>query len=146
MSLRGLSTLNFWAVDVAAAAAWYSEFLGMEPYFERSGPDGSPAYVEFRIGDYLHELGIIDSRYRPAPAAANSVAAEPSGAIMYWHVDDLAGTMERLLAMGAAEHQPITARGDSGFVTASVVDPFGNILGVMSNPHYLEVLASLKDV
>ena len=45
------------------------------------------------------------------------------------------------LARGAAEHQPITARGDSGFVTASVVDPFSNILGVMSNPHYLEVLA-----
>lgn len=37
------------------------------------------------------------------------------------------------------------ARGDSGFVTASVVDPFGNILGVMSTPHYLEVVASLKD-
>jgi hypothetical protein len=25
-------------------------------------------------------------------------------------------------------------------VTASVVDPFGNVLGVMSNPHYLEIL------
>ncbi len=24
--------------------------------------------------------------------------------------------------------------------TASVVDPFGNILGLMRNPHYLEVL------
>lgn len=29
-----------------------------------------------------------------------------------------------------------------GFVTASVVDPFGNILGVMYNRHYLDVLAS----
>ncbi|WP_199853225.1 hypothetical protein [Plantactinospora sp. BC1] len=29
-----------------------------------------------------------------------------------------------------------------GFVTASVVDPFGNILGVMENQHYLEVLRS----
>jgi hypothetical protein len=28
-----------------------------------------------------------------------------------------------------------------GFITASVVDPFGNILGIMYNPHYLEVLA-----
>jgi hypothetical protein len=26
-----------------------------------------------------------------------------------------------------------------GFVTASVVDPFGNILGVMHNAHYLEI-------
>ena len=27
-----------------------------------------------------------------------------------------------------------------GFVTASVVDPFGNVLGIMQNPHYLEML------
>ena len=25
-------------------------------------------------------------------------------------------------------------------MTASVVDPFGNVLGVMTNPHYLEIL------
>ena len=48
--------------------------------------------------------------------------------------------------MGAQEYQPITPHGDSGFVTASVVDPFGNVLGVMTNPHYLEVLASTKPV
>jgi hypothetical protein len=29
-----------------------------------------------------------------------------------------------------------------GFVTAAVVDPFGNVLGIMDNPHYLEVLGS----
>ena len=29
----------------------------------------------------------------------------------------------------------MTARGE-GFVTASVVDPFGNLLGVMTNPHW----------
>ena len=27
-----------------------------------------------------------------------------------------------------------------GFVTAAVIDPFGNILGVLYNPHYLEIL------
>ena len=43
--------------------------------------------------------------------------------------------------MGAREHLPVTERGH-GFVTASVVDPFGNILGIMANPHYLEVLAN----
>lgn len=34
--------------------------------------------------------------------------------------------------------------GEARFVTASVVDPFGNILGVMYNPHYLEVLGSTR--
>jgi hypothetical protein len=44
----------------------------------------------------------------------------------------------RLLELGATEFQPITPRGDMGFVTAAVVDPFGNILGVMYNPHYVD--------
>ncbi|SDS75310.1 VOC family protein [Microterricola viridarii] len=139
MSLRGFSTINFWADDVQAAADWYTQFLGIEPYFTRSGPDGKLAYAEFRIGDYQHELGIIDNRYRPAHSATDGARSAPNGAVMYWHVDELDGTIERLLALGAAEYEPVTVRGE-GFVTASVVDPFGNLLGVMNNPHYLEVL------
>ena len=54
--LRGVSTVSFFAADHAAARKWYPEFLGAEPYFER------PGYVEFRLGDYQHELGIIDSK------------------------------------------------------------------------------------
>ena len=34
---------------------------------------------------------------------------------------------------------PVTEHG-SGFVTASVIDPFGNVLGVMTNVHYLDML------
>lgn len=29
-----------------------------------------------------------------------------------------------------------------GFITATVIDPFGNVLGLMYNPHYLAVLNS----
>ena len=61
--LRGLTTVSFWADDVAAAKKWYAKLLGIEPYFER--PDSeNPAYVEFRFGDYQAELGIIN--YVPA--------------------------------------------------------------------------------
>jgi predicted enzyme related to lactoylglutathione lyase len=137
MGLRGFSTINYWADDVPAAAAWYTEFLGVDPYFSRSGPDGKAAYVEYRIGDFQAELGLIDSRSRPTPVTG------PGGAIIYWHVDDLESTVERLLSLGATELEPITPRGD-GFVTASVVDPFGNVLGVMYNQHYLDVLAATK--
>jgi predicted enzyme related to lactoylglutathione lyase len=126
--LRGIATVNFWANDHAAAKAWYTEFIGIEPYFER------PGYVEFRIGDYQHELGIIDAAYGPPqPDRA-------AGAIVYWHVDDLQATFDRLIEMGATQYEKVTPRGDNGFVTASVVDPFGNILGIMTNPHYLQVL------
>jgi predicted enzyme related to lactoylglutathione lyase len=120
-----------------AAERWYTDLLGVEPYFERPGPDGRLAYAEFRIGDYQNELGLIDRGWAPAGAPT-----EPGGAVMYWHVDDIEASFEKLLSMGAPEYQPITPRGEEGFVTAAVVDPFGNVLGVMYNPHYLEVLKS----
>ncbi|AFD09069.1 VOC family protein [Solitalea canadensis] len=129
--LRGLATINFYATDHAAAKKWYSEFLGVEPYFN------VPGYTEFRIGDYQHELGIIDSSYAP-----EGYSTKPSGAIAHWHVDDLTTTLTQLIAMGAKEYLPITdhSQGKGTFVTASVVDPFGNVLGLMTNVHYLEIL------
>jgi predicted enzyme related to lactoylglutathione lyase len=146
--LRGFATINYWAADLAAARDWYAELLGVGPYFERAeldgriiGPDDPDyhrarlGYVEFRIGDYQHELGLIDRRYAPGGPAASA-----GGAVLYWHVDDVRAAVEKLLSMGAKEYQPVTERGTAGFVTAAVVDPFGNILGVMYNPHYLEVL------
>ncbi len=132
--LRGPATINLWADDLEAAKKWYSELLGVEPYFERPGNGEPAAYYEFRIGDYQAELGLIDRRYAP-PAGANT----PGGAIVHWHVDDVEAGLERLLSMGATEYEPLTERG-AGFVTASVVDPFGNVLGIMYNPHYLEIL------
>ena len=102
---------------------------GIEPYFRR------PGYIEFRVGDYQHELGIIDAQYRPAGPT------EPGGEIIQWHVDDLPGSYERLLALGATPYQPIIERGP-GFVTAVVVDPFGNLLGIMYNQHYLDTVAA----
>ncbi|MGK5739924.1 VOC family protein [Micromonospora sp. URMC 103] len=139
MQLRGLATVSFWAADLTAAKTWYADLFGTEPYYEVRDAEGRPAYYEFRLGDHQHELGLIDSRYAPggAPGA-------PGGAIVYWHVDDLDATVAALLAAGARPHQPPTPRGAGDFVTASVVDPFGNILGVMRNPHYLEMLGSTR--
>ena len=129
--LRGLATVNFYAADHDAAKKWYSEFLGIEPYFN------VPGYTEFRIGDYQHELGIIDASYAP-----EGYSAKPSGAIAHWHVDNLKATLDRLIEMGATAYQPVTdhSQGKGIFVTASVTDPFGNILGIMTNVHYLEIL------
>lgn len=133
--LRGPATINLWADDLDAAKRWYAEMLGVEPYFERPG-DGQPAaYYEFRFGDHQTELGLIDRRYAPP-----TEPAVPGGAVVHWAVDDVEAALDRLLAMGATPHMPLTERGE-GFVTASVADPFGNVLGVMFNAHYLEVAA-----
>jgi predicted enzyme related to lactoylglutathione lyase len=131
--LRGLATVSFFADDLAAATRWYTEVLDVEPYFVRP-EEGPPAYVEFRFGDLACELGLIDRRYAPHPTTPG-----PTGAVIFWHVDDVPAAVARLVALGATVNEPVTPR-EAGFVTASVVDPFGNIVGVMYNPHYLQML------
>ena len=134
--LRGLTTVSYFADDVAAARDWYARLLGTEAYFARP-TEGAPAYVEFRLGDHQHELGIVDRRF-----AAPGQSDRPGGAVVYWHVDDVRAAFDRLLALGATAHDEPTERGP-GFVTASVVDPFGNVLGVMYNQHYLDMLETM---
>lgn len=129
---RGFTTLNHYVDDVPAAVAWYSKALGIEPYFAMP-PTGDPAYVEFRVGEDEDELGLIDSRYRPGGAEA----ARPAGAVMYWQVDDVQAAYDSLVSLGATELEPPIARGELGWVTATVVDPFGNIIGLMYSPHWL---------
>jgi predicted enzyme related to lactoylglutathione lyase len=135
--LRGLTTVNFFADDLSAAREWYTELLGVEPYFVREIA-GAPAYIEFRIGDYQHELGFIDRRFAPP-------GQESGGTMTYWAVDDVHATFDRLQSLGATVHQEVREQGP-GFVTASVVDPFGNVLGVMYNQHYVDVLGGRSDV
>ena len=130
--LRGFATVSYYAADHAAAIQWYTELLGMAPYFNK------PGYAEFRVGDYQHELGLIDAKYKPKDSATT-----PGGEVIYWAVDNIEEALDRLLELGATAYEPIIQRGE-GFVTASVLDPFGNILGIMYNKHYLEVFNSFK--
>ncbi|WP_280380679.1 VOC family protein [Nocardia wallacei] len=130
--LRGMAHVAFYADDLDAAERWYSEVFGMTAYYH------VPGYVEFRVGDYSQEFGLIDGRFRPP-----GEPTEPGGEILHWHVDDLPAAFDRLLALGAKEFQAPREHGQ-GFVTASVVDPFGNILGVMFNQHYLDMYAEIR--
>ncbi|HWR25662.1 MAG TPA: VOC family protein, partial [Methanosarcina sp.] len=94
-TLRGIATISFWADDISAAKTWYTELLGIEPYFVRP-ESGTPEYIEFRLGDYELELGIINRKYAP-----QGTSKKPGGVIVYWHVDDISASLERLKAMGA---------------------------------------------
>ncbi|GAA3679679.1 putative enzyme related to lactoylglutathione lyase [Lentzea atacamensis] len=130
--LRGMSTVTYYADDLEAARAWYTSFLGIEAYFEGRTPEGELGYVEFRLGDYLAELGLAQRKFEVTPSDG------PAGAILFWAVDDLEATFARLHELGAKTHDEPRVRGE-GYVTASVVDPFGNILGIMTNVHYTAV-------
>lgn len=134
--LRGFTTINFYVDDVRKAADWYADVLGIDPYFAKPSVE-DPAYVEFRIGDHQHELGLIDARYRPAVYDA----AKPAGAVMNWHVDDVPAAVDRLVDLGATLLEPPRDLGEPGWVLATVADPFGNIVGLMHSPHFLEMSA-----
>lgn len=125
--LRGLANLNLVADDMPAAVAWYADVLGAQPYFVRP-EDGPVEYAEWRFGDDEDELALMSSAYRPALDG-------PGGAIVSLHVDDVAAALASLVERGAAVFEPLIERGD-GFVTASIADPFGNVLGLMHSPHW----------
>ncbi|WP_433220704.1 VOC family protein [Dactylosporangium sp. CS-047395] len=128
MTFRGMATVSYYAADHAAARDWYTRVTGVEPYFLRDG------YAEWRLGDRQAELGLVDARYRAPGTPTGAV-----GAVLYWHVDDIEAELTRLLEFGAILHDKPQDRGQ-GFITATVLDPFGNLLGIMYNPHYLEML------
>lgn len=134
---RGICTVSYWADDLPAATRWYAELLGAPPYFRSEAAGLGPGYVEFRVGDHQHELGIIDRRF----AKEGMATPGAGGAVVYWHVDDLSRALDRVVSMGAKVLEGVRDRGQ-GFVTASVIDPFGNVLGLMFNPHYLDVLGA----
>ena len=53
----------------------------------------------------------------------------------YWGVSDAGAALGRLLSLGATQRTSVQEVGD-GIKVATVCDPFGNILGVIENPHF----------
>jgi len=116
--LKGLRTIGYPVADLAAAKSWYSAVTGVTPYFDQ------PFYVGFNVGGF--ELGLLP---------AEGKAAVPGEAHTLWGVDDIAAAYAALLARGATPHYPPTEVG-GGIVCAVVRDPFGNLLGLIHNPHF----------
>ena len=115
----GLRTAKYAARDLAAARQWYADVLGQQPYFDE------PFYVGFNVGGF--ELGITpDGDAGPRRAEAG---------IAYWGVGDAHAAFARLVKLGATPHEPIQDVGE-GIRIGSVHDPFGNVLGVIENPHF----------
>ena len=114
--LLGLRTALYPAPDLASAKAWYTQVLGVTPYFDQ------PFYVGFEVGGF--ELGLLPDA---TPAT--------SGPQPLWGVADIEAALAQLLALGAAPLEPIADVGE-GIRVAAVADPFGNRLGLIQNPHF----------
>jgi predicted enzyme related to lactoylglutathione lyase len=117
---QGLRTVIYHVDNLEKAKAWYSEALGVKPYFDQ------PFYVGFNVGGY--ELG-LDPDMTGVSKGNNAVA--------YWGVKDAAIAYERMIELGAKKHSDVTDVG--GIFVATVTDPFGNVFGIIENPHFKAV-------
>lgn len=117
-SFLGLRTCIYRVPDLPAATEWYSNALGIKPYFNE------PFYVGFNVGGY--ELGL-----HPQETAVSG----GEGIETYWGVADIQATFDHLLTTGATAHEPPTNVGGDIWV-AMLKDPWGNILGIIQNPQF----------
>jgi len=115
--LIGLRTVIYAAPDIARGKTWYAAMLGIEPYFDE------PYYVGFNVGGF--ELGLDP----------NAGSGGAGGATAYWAVANADEGLARLLDSGATLSNPVSEVGE-GIRVASVLDPFGNRLGIIENPHF----------
>ncbi|MGQ0702715.1 MAG: VOC family protein [Gemmatimonadales bacterium] len=114
--IKGLRTAIYPAPDLGQGKAWYREVLQRDPYFDE------PFYVGFNVGGF--ELGLIPDR---TPGSA--------GVVAYWGVPNAEAELDRLTVLGATIHEPLTDVG-GGIKVAAVLDPFGNVFGIIENPNF----------
>ena len=117
--MLGLRTTIYKVDDLQQAVEWYSKAFETKPYFNE------PFYVGFNINGY--ELGL-----QPADDAADD---KVESVVAYWGVEDIQKDYDRLINAGASPNENPYEVGE-GIVTATVKDPFGNVIGLIYNPHF----------
>jgi len=114
----GLRTVIFHVDNIDKAKKWYSDALGIKPYFDQ------PYYVGFNVGGF--ELGLDPNS--TGISRGNNVVA-------YLGVEKIDESLKHLLDIGARKNTDIQDVGDN-IRLATVIDPFGNTFGIIENPHF----------
>ncbi|MBZ0242243.1 MAG: VOC family protein [Bacteroidales bacterium] len=118
-SILGLRTTIYKVNDIEKARDWYAKAFETKAYFDE------PYYVGFNIGGY--ELG-LQPEEGPTGEKTESVIA-------YWGVEKIQEVYDRLISLGATENEkPYNTGGE--MMTASLKDPFGNVIGLIYNPYF----------
>ena len=115
----GLRTTIYKVADLSQAKLWYTKAFQQPPYFDE------PFYVGFNIGGY--ELGLLPEEM---PTTDKTVSV-----LSYWGVENIQQEYQRLLDLGAIAHEPPQNVGGE-LMTASVKDPWGNVIGIIYNPEF----------
>jgi len=116
--VKGIGTVIYHVADLDRAKAWYASAFGQTPYFDE------PFYVGFNIGGY--ELGLD-----PDPSGGSGAG----GTVAYWRVDAIDEAVRHFVRAGATVTSAVQDVGE-GIKVAKVADPFGNIIGLLENPHF----------
>ena len=110
--IKGLRTVIYVVPDLNAAKQWYTDAFNIKPYFDE------PFYVGFDINGY--ELGLDPD--------TSIIKPGQGGSVVYWKVADIQAVHDHMLDIGATSLSPVE---NVGVMVASVVDPFGNIIGLI---------------
>lgn len=117
--ILGLRTTIYKVGDIQKATKWYANVFETEPYFDQ------PFYVGFNIGGY--ELG-LQPEENPSTNKLETV-------VTYWGVENIQDVYNNFISLGATENEkPYNVGGD--LMTATVKDPWGNIIGLIYNPDF----------
>jgi predicted enzyme related to lactoylglutathione lyase len=117
--LLGLRTVVYKVTDLATAKEWWRRHFGITPYFDE------PFYVGYDVGGY--ELGLDPDGEGRKPG--------PGGSVAYWGVNDLRATLNTLKTNGVRVIRDAEDVGE-GILVSSIEDPFGNLVGLIENPHF----------
>lgn len=118
-NILGLRTTIYKVEDINKAKEWYSKVFETEPYFD------APFYVGFNIGGY--ELGLQPSE--------NSTNEKSESVVTYWGVEKIENAYKNFLELGAIENEkPHNVGGE--IVTATLKDPWGNLIGLIYNTEF----------
>ena len=116
---KGLRTTIYKVTEIDDARRWYSKVFETIPYFDQ------PFYVGFNIGGF--ELGLQPSIHRSEVQTDNVVS--------YWGVEDIETVYNFMINNGAETYEkPENVGGD--IMVATVIDPWGNIIGLIFNPSF----------
>jgi predicted enzyme related to lactoylglutathione lyase len=111
---QGIKTVLHPVSDLARSKEMYAALLGIQPQ-----TDGS-FYVGFEVGG--QQIGLV-------PGGGPQRMTSP---VAYWHVPDLEAKLAEVTAAGATVQEPAHDVG-GGRMVATVIDPDGNVLGLLQD-------------
>ncbi len=110
---KKLRTVIYYVPDLHAAKVWYSNLLGIKPYFDEA------FYVGFDINGC--ELGLHPQ---------DETTTFGNQTVTHWAVDGIEDCVKKLVSEGATILQDTSEVG-GGIKVSTVLDPWGNAVGLI---------------